>query len=64
MYSAFILRAGSQALSAAMGGMAVFCLYYTGQVAEPDFAWDLFTNTLIMGGLATSIVFCQNKYLN
>jgi hypothetical protein len=46
-----------------MGGFALFCLYYAGKVANPDVAWHLFGNALICSGLATAIVYCQNKWL-
>jgi hypothetical protein len=64
MYTDVILRVGSQVLSTTMGAFAVFCLYYTGKVTNPDVAWQLFANVLILGGLATAIAYCQNKWLN
>jgi low affinity Fe/Cu permease len=64
MYSTLIMRVSSQILSALLGGMAVFCLFYAGEVANAESAWQLLANTAICGGLATGIVFCQNKYLN
>jgi hypothetical protein len=63
MQSAFILRVSSQVLSAITGGVAVFYLYYAGQVATPDAAWLLFAEALKWGGIATAIVYCQNRYL-
>ena len=64
MYSIFLLRIGSQVLSATMGGFSVFFLYYTGKVTNSDVAWQLFGNAVVLGGLATAIVYCQNKWLN
>jgi hypothetical protein len=64
MFTDLIIRAGSKTLSTAFGSFAVFCLYYTGRVANPDAAWVLLGNTLILGGLATAIVYGQSKWLN
>jgi hypothetical protein len=63
MQSAFILRISSQILSAITGGTAVFCLYYAGQVPDPNAAWLLLAESLKWGGIAVVILFCQNKYL-
>jgi hypothetical protein len=63
MQSAFILRISSQILSAITGGTAVFCLYYAGQVPNPNAAWLLFAEALKWGGIATAIVYCQDRYL-
>lgn len=59
MYSNFLLRWGSQILSATLGGMAVFCLYYSAVLRDPR----LLMEVLKFGGLAIAIVCCQNKYL-
>jgi len=64
MQAAFLLRISSQALSAIMGGMAVFCLYYAVQMSDPDVARWLFINALKWGGLATIVVQCQARYLD
>ena len=64
MQAAFLLRISSQPLSAIMGGMAVFCLYYVAQVPDPDLARWLFIDALKWGGLATVVVQCQAKYLD
>jgi hypothetical protein len=63
MYSALLLRLGSQVLSATMGGMAVFCLYYAAKVSSPDVVRWLLVNAFIWGGVATGIVYFQGKYL-
>jgi membrane-associated PAP2 superfamily phosphatase len=63
MYSNLILRVGSKYLSAALGGFSLFCLFYAGRVTNPDLAWQLFGNALILGGLATAIAYCQEKWL-
>jgi hypothetical protein len=63
MQSAFILRISSQILSAITGGTAVFCLYYSGQVPNSNAAWLLFAEALKWGGIATAIVYCQDRYL-
>jgi hypothetical protein len=59
MYSIFLLRWSSQALSAILGGMAVFCLHYAVILGDPG----LFTLVIKFGGPAIVIVYCQNKYL-
>jgi hypothetical protein len=63
MYSAYILRVGSQILSAAMGGMAVFSLYYAAVLPEPHSVCLMLAEALKWGGVATIIVYCQDKYL-
>ena len=64
MQAALLIRVGSQALSAMMGGMAVFCLYYAAQLSDPDFVRCLFLDALKWGGCATAIVYCQGRYLD
>ena len=59
MYSILLLRWSSQVLSATLGGMAVFCLYYTVVLGDPG----LFTLVIKFGGPAIVIVYCQNRYL-
>ena len=59
MYSILLLRWSSQVLSAMLGGMAVFCLYYTVVLGDPS----LFILVIKFGGSAIAIVYCQNKYL-
>jgi hypothetical protein len=63
MQSKFILRISSQILSAITGGIFVFCLYYAGQVPDPNAAWSLCAEALKWAGIATTIVYCQNRYL-
>jgi hypothetical protein len=63
MYSAYILRVSSQILSATMGGMAVFSLYSAGVLPEPHSVCLMLVEALRWGGLATTIVYCQDKYL-
>ena len=52
MQGAFLLRIGSRILSAIMGGMGVFDLYYAAQVSDPKLVLWLFTDGLTWGGLA------------
>jgi len=59
MCSILLLRWSSQVLSAMLGGMAVFCLYYTVMLGD----LSLFTLVIKFGGPAIVIVYCQNKYL-
>lgn len=60
MYSMRLLRWSSQVLSATLGGIAVFCLYYAAVLGDPR----LFMDVLKFGGPAIAIVYCQNKYLS
>jgi hypothetical protein len=64
MLAAFLLRISNQFLSALTGGTAVFCLYYAGQISDPNTAWLLFAEALKSGGIATALVYCQNRYLD
>jgi hypothetical protein len=59
MYSILLLRWSSQVLSATLGGMAVFCLYYAVILGD----LNLFSLVIKFGGPAIAIVYCQNKYL-
>ena len=60
MYSCLLLRWSSQILSATLGGMAVFCLYYAVVLGESR----LFMEVIKFGGPAAAIVYCQDKYLS
>ena len=60
MYSHFLLRWGSQILSATLGGMAVFCLYYAAVLGSTT----LLMEVVKFGGPAIAIVYCQNRYLS
>lgn len=62
--AAFLFRLASQVLSATMGSMAIFCLYYAGQVSNPNLVWVLLTDVLIWGGAPSAIVYSKNKYLD
>ena len=64
MQAAFLLAISSQLLSSIMGGMALFCLYYSAQLADPDTVRYLFLEALKLGGGATAIVYFQGKYLD
>jgi hypothetical protein len=59
MYAALLLRWTSQIVSATLGGMAVFCLYYTAVLDEPR----LFIEVLKYGVPAIAIVYSENRYL-
>jgi len=63
MPSALLLRWCSQILSAALGGYAVFCLRFAVVLLDPHIVGLMFVQTLICGGLATAIVYFQDKYL-
>jgi hypothetical protein len=64
MQAAFLIRISSKLMSAMMGGMAIFCLYYASQVHNDPFALHLFLDALKWGGCATAIVYCQGRYLD
>jgi hypothetical protein len=64
MYSAMILRVGSEILHATMGGFALFCLYYASQLFDPDVVRHLIIEAVISGGMATAVVYCKGKYLD
>ena len=64
MLSAIVIRVGSMTLHSAMGGMAVFCLWYAAQLPDPDAVRHLFLEALKWGGLASIILYCQGKYLD
>jgi len=59
MYSSLLLRWSSQILSATLGSMAIFCLYFTVVLGDPR----LFIQVIKFGGPAVAIVYCQDKYL-
>jgi hypothetical protein len=59
MYSNLLLRWSSQILSASLGSMAVFCLYYAIVLGDPR----LFIAVIKFGGPAIAIVYYQDKYL-
>ena len=61
---ALLLRLSSQILSAVLGGMAIFSLYYAGQVSDPNAALVLIGDALKWGGLAAAIVYCKSRYLD
>jgi hypothetical protein len=60
MYATFLLRCGSQTLSAVLGGMAVFCVYYAVLLGDPK----LLILVVKFGGPAIAIVYCQSRYLS
>jgi hypothetical protein len=64
MPAAILLRISSQLLSSLMGGFALFCLYYTARLSDPDVVWVLFAYALKWGGGATAIVYFQGRYLD
>ncbi len=59
MYSTLLLRWSSQVLSATLGGIAVFCLFYSVVLADPS----LFALVIKFGGPAIAIVYCRDRYL-
>ena len=63
MFSAMILRAGSEVLHSIMGGMCVFCLYYACKMPDRDVVRYLILNALQWGALAAAVLYCKMKYL-
>lgn len=52
-------------MSALMGGMAIFCLYYAARIPDDhSLILHLFLDALKWGGAATAIVYFQGKYLD
>jgi hypothetical protein len=63
--AALLLRLSSQVMSALMGGMAIFCLYYAARIPDDhSLILHLFLDALKWGGAATAIVYFQGKYLD
>ena len=64
MFAHTLLRTSSQAMSAVMGGMAVFCIYCACRATDHDFILHLIIEALKWGGFASAIVYFQGKYLD
>ena len=66
MPAAMLLRVSSQVLHLILGGIGVFCLYYTVYFSssDPTYAKSLLLEVLKYGGMATLIVYFQGKYLS
>jgi len=64
MLSAMLIRVGSEVLHSVMGGLALFCLYYSAQMSDFHVAWHLFVEAIKWGSLATIICCCKSKYLD
>jgi len=62
MYPTFLFRLASQVVSAIMGGMGVFCIYYAGNVPDSQVALTLCVQALLWGGGATLVAYFQNRY--
>ena len=63
MFSARILRVGSEVLHSVMGGMFMLCLYYACKMSDPDVVRYLILDALQWGGLAAAVLYCKIKYL-
>lgn len=59
-----LLRLASEVFHSVMGGMAVVCFYYAGQLSDPDRVLDLIIDGLIFGGFAAAILYCKIKFLD
>lgn len=64
MQAAILIRCSSKLLFLIMGSMAVFCLYYVGQLRDYNTVWYLLIKTFGFDGGATAIVYFQRKYLD
>jgi hypothetical protein len=64
MYASFIISLSSQVLSSIMGGVGIFCLYYSWRASKYEIALHLFINGLIWGGLGSVIAYCQKRYFD
>jgi hypothetical protein len=64
MQAAILLHLASRVFSAIMGGTAIFCLYYAGQLPDPNAVGSLLLKALFWGGAAAAIVYFQGRYLN
>jgi hypothetical protein len=64
MLSAILIRVSTIAIHSMMGGMAVFCLYYAAQIPDANLVRYLLFDALKWGGLATIVLYCQEKYLD
>jgi hypothetical protein len=61
MPAMLLLRLTSQILHSLLGGMSVFCLWYSAILPSPGF---LLLNALKFGAGAIAIAYCQRKYLS
>jgi hypothetical protein len=59
-----LLLLSSQTMSALMGGMTIFCLYYAAQVPDHEMVQYLFIDGLKWGTAAAAVVYFQGKYLD
>jgi hypothetical protein len=59
-----LLRIGSEVLHSVMGGLSLFCLFYSAQMSDFNAAWDLFIEALKWGVLASIILHCKSRYLD
>jgi hypothetical protein len=61
MQAAILFHLASRVFSAIMGGMAICCLYYAGQLPDSNTVESLLINALIWGGSAAAIVYFQDN---
>jgi hypothetical protein len=62
MLASNLVRISSQVLQLLLGGLGVFCLYYAALL--PEVTGTLLLQATLYGGLASTIVFFQGKYLS
>jgi hypothetical protein len=62
--AALLIRLSTQTMSALMGGIAMFCLYYAAQLPDYTIVRYLFIDGLKWGGAAALMVYFQGKYLD
>jgi hypothetical protein len=64
MVLVLLLRVGSEVLHSIMGGLSLFCLYYSAQMTDSNMAWHLFIEALKWGGLAATMLYYKTRYLD
>ena len=64
MQTALLIRISSKLLSAMMGGTAICCLYYAGQVTDYNLVRHLLLDGVKWSGCALAIVYFQGRYLD
>jgi hypothetical protein len=64
MQAALLIRISSKLLSAMMGGTAIFCLYYAGEVTDYNLVGHLLFDGVKWGGCALATAYFQGRYLD
>ena len=64
MLSALLIRVGTEVLHSVMGGLSLFCLYYSGQVPDFNTARNLYFEALKWGAFALIVLYGKLRYLD